>query len=294
MTLALAAGGVILVGKTLLPLTGNPAASILGALVAFSGAVWLGGRWLDRRRFQAFGLRLQTHWWSDLGFGLALGLSLPAVIFLVAESAGWVSATQTLSEPDPLEGAMELLPPLLVFIAVGFYEELLVRGYLLGNMAEGLNIRRLRPQHAVIGAWVLTSLLFAVGHVNNPNASFVGTCALVFAGLFVGLARILTADLWIPIGTHIGWNFALNSIFGFSVSGVEPSVSVLAIEERGPDIVTGGPFGPEAGLLGLFAYVVGALATVLWIRWKHGRLKICGAIAKWDGAPEVSESQARE
>ena len=68
----------------------SSAASLLAALAT----LWLAGRFLDRRRFADFGLRLDAGWWLDLGFGLALGAVLMAAIFVVQIGMGWVSVRE--------------------------------------------------------------------------------------------------------------------------------------------------------------------------------------------------------
>ena len=70
----------------------SPLLSITTSVVGFAAVVasiWLAGRFLDRRPFSGFGLRVsEKGWWSDLGFGLFLGALLMTCIFLAELSAG--------------------------------------------------------------------------------------------------------------------------------------------------------------------------------------------------------------
>jgi hypothetical protein len=50
--------------------------------------------------------------------------------------------------------------------------------------------------------------------------------------------------------------------------------TVIAVQEQGPDLWTGGAFGPEAGLLGVLATVAGMAAIVGWVRWRYGDLSL--------------------
>lgn len=248
-------------------------------VVTLVGSVWLAGRFLDRRRFRDFGFHLRAGWWLDLGFGLALGAVLMAGVFLVEWAAGWVTITGTLQA-----SGQAFLPAILAalagYIAVGFYEELLSRGYQLQNLAEGLNGRLLGARGGLLLAWFLSSAVFGLLHAGNPNATLVSTLNLIVAGLFLGLGYVLTGELAIPIGLHITWNFFQGCVFGFPVSGGQSGATFIAVSQGGPTLWTGGAFGPEAGLVGLAAILVGSLLIVGWVRMRQGRVGLWQPLAE--------------
>ena len=232
------------------------------------------GRWVDRRPFRDYGFRLDKAWWLDLGFGLGLGALLMTGIFLVEYLLGWVQVTGTLQAPAGSTFAVSLLMAAALFLAVGIFEEVLSRGYLLHNLAEGLNFKFWTPTVALVLAWLLSSSVFGVAHADNPNATAISTINLVLAGLFLGLGYVLTGELAIPIGLHITWNFFQGNVFGFPVSGTAVNqVTFIAIEQHGPELWTGSAFGPEAGLIGNLAILVGAILTLLWVKWHYGRVQ---------------------
>ena len=72
------------------------------------------------------------------------------------------------------------------------------------------------------------------------------------------LAFVRTGRIWMPIGLHAAWNFTQGSIFGFPVSGATDwSEGLVRQAEVGSDLITGGAFGPEGGLVGIaFRFVV--------------------------------------
>jgi membrane protease YdiL (CAAX protease family) len=255
----------------------------VATLLATFFAVWLAGRTLDRRPFADFGFHLSPAWWADLGFGLALGALLMSGIFLMERALGWVEVTGTFSTALPGQAfGQAILWPLITFACVGIYEELISRGYLLHNLAEGLNTPRLGPRGALLLAWLLSSAAFGALHARNPNATALSTAMLVIAGLFLGLGYVLSGELTIPIGLHISWNFFQGNVFGFPVSGMAPRrASFIAIEQRGPELWTGGSFGPEAGLVGLAAMLAGSLLIVLWLRAREGRLQLQATLADY-------------
>lgn len=288
ITLTVALSLAVGLAHLLLPVFGRSLAAAGGALIAISGTVLLALRFLDRDSIAAVGLEWSGRWASDLVFGLALGAALPIGMLALGSALGFFRL-----QSGPLLTGSDYAVPILSasaqFVAVGFYEELLVRGYLLRNAAEGLAVGPIGPARAVLAAWILSSILFASGHAANPNSSAATTCALIGAGLFAGLARILTGRLALPIGVHITWNLA-ESMLGFSVSGSEYSTRIFELHSSGPELWTGGNFGPEAGLLGLLAYGVGCAAILAWTRLREGRLSLSAGIARFSSLPPERRS----
>lgn len=286
---------VIGAGAFLLPTVGGRLGEALASLVGIGGSVWLAAAMLDGRRLADFGLHLSRRWWADLGFGLALGVVFQAAIFGVEWALGWVEVVDVFVVRRPEQPfLLAVLTPLTVFVAVGVYEELLARGYWLRNVAEGLG-GVLGPRGALLTAWVVSSALFGLAHAFNPNATLVSTINLVAAGLFLGLGTVLTGSLAISIGLHVTWNFAEGILFGFPVSGQTAfaTAQVLAIEQHGPDVWTGGAFGPEAGLLTLVGMALGSAATVAWVRRRHGTVRLRDELAQYDDDDAVRHPASR-
>ncbi|WP_299331024.1 CPBP family intramembrane glutamic endopeptidase [Haloplanus sp.] len=242
-------------------------------------AILIAGRYIDRRRLRDFGLRLDRGWWIDCGFGLALGAALLTVVFAAGVGAGWVRVTGT---ARPGAGVVvRFLGLVATFVIVGVYEELLLRGYLLTNAAEGL-VGWIGDRGAAAGAVTVSSLVFGLAHANNPNATLVSTVAIVLAGGMLAAGYVLTGELAVPIGLHTTWNLFQGGVYGFPVSGLGVDVTLIAVEITGPRRVTGGAFGPEAGLLGVGAMLLGTGAIVAWVRWRTGRVALAPAVVRPD------------
>lgn len=96
-------------------------------------------------------------------------------------------------------------------------------------------------------ATVVFSLLFGLAHAWNPNVSVFGLINVMLAGVLLSIAYLQTRALWLPIGIHIGWNFTQGYIWGLPVSGTTQIDPLTISQETGPDLLTGGTFGPEGG-----------------------------------------------
>ncbi len=155
------------------------------------------------------------------------------------------------------------------------------RGYPLRNLAEGINVRWLGPRGALVVAWLVTSILFGAAHAGNQNATFISSFNIALAGILLGLGFVLTGELAIGIGLHMTWNLFQGTVFGFPVSGGQFGASVFTLQQGGPDLWTGGAFGPEAGLIGILAMAAGCLLILAWVWLRQRRLGIHAPLAEY-------------
>ena len=253
---------------------------MLGALVVCV-SVWLACRFLDRRPLESLGLNIDRRWWIDAAFGTALGALLMAGILGAELAFGWARYGEPPELPGPVPRLAFVPVALFPFLAIGFYEELVSRGYHLKNLAEGFTSRFIPPRSAIVLAAFASSAVFGIAHADNPNATAMGTGNIVFAGMMLASGYLTTGRLAIPIGLHFSWNYCQN-LFGMQVSGQTTFSygSLFAREPIGDPLVTGGAFGPEAGLTGLVAILVGTGATLLWVRLTAGPLRITPSLAE--------------
>ena len=224
---------------------------LLGPLLGITASTWLARRYLDRKTFKSLGFDWDELALRDLLFGIFIPAALFALIFLFEWVAGWLQIQGTAFSSEQASRALpQFLGAVVTFLIVGYQEELLSRGYHLQNLIEGTGL----PVGLFISAGI-----FALLHATNPGASVLSTLGILLAGYFLAYGWIRTGQMWLPIGLHIGWNFFQGTVFGFRVSGTT-GFSLIEHSVQGPTLITGGAFGPEAGLTGFAAMALGAYA----------------------------------
>jgi uncharacterized protein len=237
----------------------SPALAFLGdqffiGVIAYTLSVYIARRWFDRRSFVSLGVEPTSNAVRDVFAGAAIAGLTMGLIFLVELSLGWLDfqGFATLDAPT----LMGLGYWAFAFILVGWGEELLSRGYMLQNLEEGVGLN---------WAVFISSAIFGILHAFNPDASIAAVLGILGAGYFLAYGYIRSRQLWLPIGLHIGWNFFEGPIFSFPVSGIE-TIKLLNHEVTGPALITGGAFGPEAGLIVLPAMAFGAYLIFLYTK----------------------------
>lgn len=228
---------------------------VLPFLVVAMAAVAAGAlliRWLDRRPAGALGIGWTSRTVWEIGVGLAIGAG--ALVFAVALMV-LVGGLRYTAQPGDVIGWLTTVATGFGGLAIpAFAEEALFRGYAFQVLVQALG----GPI-----ATLLASPLFAAAHAQNPNVDAFALVNIFLAGVLLSVAYLRTRSLWFATAVHLGWNWAMALPFDLPVSGqmlydtplYEP---VLA----GPRWLTGGEFGPEAGVVGTLAFGV-ALAAVL-------------------------------
>lgn len=238
--------------------------------VAATISVFLARRGLDKRSFRSLGLHWSRQAALDLGFGFLLS-GLMAGAFLVTvvmigvveiEQVGFVSLDEAIAASGDFVSFMALfsvvamLVLLLEHTLVGYWEELVFRGYLLQNMRDGMGL---------MAAVIVSCLIYGLVHAGNPNATWLSTLIIVSFGFLRIYGYLVTGLLWLSIGMHIGWNFFQGPIFGFAASGhAKAHLVTLSVSE--PSWLSGGTFGPEGSVLVIPIVLLALLAMRAWGR----------------------------
>ncbi len=213
------------------------------ACLALLGVRWARGRGAWRRDL---GLGPHPRKTVDVAFGAFLGLLAMLAVFGVAWACGWL-------RPGPFDpsgpGNLDVLPAMA---AVAFWEELRFRGIELAGL------RSLLPTWAALA---LSSAAFGAAHALNANASWLSIAGNAADGLVYGYAFLASGAIWLPAGLHAAWNIVQGPILGLPVSGYAEG-GLLHPVVSGPALLTGGAYGPEAGLLGLASRFL--ILALLW------------------------------
>ena len=208
---------------------------------------------LEELPWRSLGASFHKGWFKDLIIGSALGFLTLTVGVVIAMAGRGVSFSI-----NPINWAAVIKSMIgsgVLLVIAAFAEEAMFRGYALQTLS--------RARLAWLGV-ALTLALFGVAHLTNPNTvpgfTFINTA---IAGLWFAIAYLRTRSLWLPLGLHWAWNWALGWFFGLPVSGLNvASHPLLKASDIGPYWLTGGSYGIEGGLAGTVALALGTL--VIW------------------------------
>ena len=196
--------------------------------------------------------------WTRVGLGaralrwraIAIGL-IAGTLAIVLPSAALIAAGRLIVETQPQQqswiGAAGVALVVLTFAALA--EELAMRGYFLTTLRESVGTP---------WAIVITSVVFALMHLGNPDPTVVGIAMVGLAGYFLAFVRIATGSLYATWVAHLAWNFAQAALLHAPVSGLPLPQPGYRLVDHGPTWLTGGSWGPEGGI----AAAVGMLVTI--------------------------------
>ena len=210
---------------------------------------------IEKRSFSSIGFN-KNNWLKKYSLGFLIGLAMMSIIVLILFPFGYITVEKNPIQPVGISAIASVLVILFGWIIQGATEEIVTRGWLLNVLSTKYNIG--------VGL-LISSTLFGLMHLTNPNVNYIAVINIILVGLFYGLYVIKTNDLWAVCGMHSAWNFAQGNIFGFKVSGLDVSVgSLIDLNLVGSDFVTGGIFGPEAGITATFI-LLASIGILLFI-----------------------------
>lgn len=226
---------------------------LLGAAVL---AGWGMLAWVDRRPLSELGFGLTPRVPLELMAGLAVGAGVVAATVALLVLAG---AYRYVGEAGSSLGWLSVTGLSLGAFAIpAAAEEAVFRGYFFRALVGGAG--------AVV-AIAVTSMLFTLVHGANPNVTAFGLVNIGLAGILLGVTVLRTGTLWLASALHLGWNWAIAGPLDLPVSGIDGyDVPLYDAVGTGPVWLTGGEFGPEGGLAGTFAALLGLVLVIRMTR----------------------------
>ena len=171
---------------------------------------------------------------AALLFGLFVGGAVACLIVALFGALGWFTV-----------GGIHLNPAYLAHS--GSFLLLSGLGEILLLCSLGFTL--FRPRLGTREAALLTSFLFGLTHLWNPHATLGSCLAVAFVVSLPSCALyVFTRSFWAALEFHWNWNFLLGSVFGVIVAG-HPRFGVFDSQLAGSHLLTGGMYGPEAGLI---------------------------------------------
>ncbi|NRD78981.1 CPBP family intramembrane metalloprotease [Bacillus sp. BRMEA1] len=204
---------------------------------------------VNKRKISEIGLR-DDKFKSNFLKGVALGLLAMTVIFLVLLSLGAIHVTSGNSD------IIKIVVGFILMFFVGFTEEFMFRGYILQTLLEN------RPKWEAI---IVSSLIFGAIHISNDNANTIGIINVMLGGLLFSLMYIKTGSIWLGVGFHFMWDFAISYLYGFADSGNVTSGFLKSIPVKAQQLFNGGAFGAEGGLV----FSLGVLTLIIYFLRKN-------------------------
>lgn len=219
------------------------------------GVGWLCGKLLEGLPFRALGAAFTGAWLKDLCLGMIIGGITLCGVVLAAVVFGGLSFRFD-SDHGSSAIFLTLGVSLVVFVFGAAFEEAFCRGYIFQTFVRS---------GFAWPAIIFTSLLFASGHLRNPNVNWLALANTALAGVWFCVAYMKTRNLWLPFGMHLMWNWMQGSIFGIEVSGLKDiSTAPLFLEiDRGPVWLTGGDYGIEGSITCSVVLIISIIAVYI-------------------------------
>jgi len=237
-------------------------------IVASSLVVWVVRKYFDKKTFISLGLRLDSLAIKDFFVGLVISGLMIGTIFIIFLISGLLEIKEISWSGSGISAVFEIILWFFgIGLAVGWSEELAFRGYLLQNMKDGMGL---------FWAVLISCILYGLLHMSNPNSTLLSGVLIAVFGFLRIFGWLRTGQLWLSMGMHAGWDFFQGPILGFTVSGMNTE-SLIKHTTSGPNWITGGSFGPEAGTVVLPVIIFGLILMYLWtskrenIPWKKNK-----------------------
>lgn len=192
--------------------------------------------------------------WTTIFYPIILGSFLPLIIGLFGTMFNVVEFN--LLEKISLS---EIIYTFIIYLIWAFGEEAIFRGYIFHRiLIQGYNVK-----YAVFA----NATLFTLVHALNIGFNVVAFFQLLIGGVLLSLLVLSSESLISSTLFHSMWNYML-TLLGFPVSGNTRYI-LLKANAKNLEFIFGGSFGPEGGLAGLAAIILGLYITMTLFKHKE-------------------------
>jgi len=228
-------------------------------------------RFLDKRNFNNLGTNLQeADWWSDLGFGVILGIIQTVLFLSIALVLSWIRIEHCFCA---LSGNLPLFVLLLIdfatILCVAIMEET-IRAYILRNIAEGVTNSTSNWRWGLLAGAITAGLFSVLMHINQKGPQFwvyVFLRALIYC-----LAFCYTGRLAIAMSLHLTWDFMLTTVVPLGgANGINAAVLFFApfvVPDTARQIIA------HMNLIGMLLQIILVIFLLLYIHIRTGKLKL--------------------
>ncbi|HET7842273.1 MAG TPA: CPBP family intramembrane glutamic endopeptidase [Terriglobia bacterium] len=220
-------------------------------LAALLGLFKLFCLYVDEKPLAFVGLAFRGRWKFELAIGFVLGVVMILAVAGLERAFGAADFSWSpLGEGQAQKIAIWAFYSFVMFSVAGISEELSFRGYPFQRLADSIG---------PAGATAVFSALFGLVHLGNTSHTWISTCNTMLVGVTFAVAYFRTRALWLPVGLHVSWNLVQGYVLGLPVSGINLPASLARPQLHGAEILTGGSYGPEGGVLATAVILIGTL-----------------------------------
>lgn len=243
---------------------GRVSLDVWGTALAVVLATWATGRVVfgeDHGIWRTVGLDRSAWAPRTVLLGLVVGALVVAVPVVLMVATGQIRFEPAAAIESP---AVVVWSAFALMLPAAISEEVLMRGYLFSAVRDGVGTKT---------AVVVLSVGFGLAHLANPDPSVVALVAVMCAGAFLALVRVVTGSLVAAIAVHLAFNLTQAVVFHAPVSGLALQTPGYRMVPIGPAWLTGGAWGPEGGVAVVAAL---ALASLLLLKRAKGTQFLAG------------------
>ena len=172
--------------------------------------------------------------------GFLSGMIFNSVVVGIMYLLGTIELAENSANLTGVDAIGIVLIFLLGFLVQGASEEILSRGWMMQVIGA-----RYKPWLGVL----LSTALFAILHLGNAGVTILSVINLILVSFLLALFVLKEGSLWFACAWHSSWNWMLGNVFGLSVSGQGEKITMIDLNTRGNEILSGGGFGPEGSIV---------------------------------------------